>query len=225
MTDLLDVFVPGMPASFATSGERAWKDAITVQLRGTSPDARGRYLSLDFSVAPTIGYPAGPDLDNLCEPDFSVVVNRLGWFSGSRPKVQGFRARKRVATPTGCRVRITEEPFASMSMVGDTLLDGAMAGPLPTSARDAAFIRWVLATMVRPASAGTSVGVDVRFAGPINLGDIATGRLKNIIDCLQPVLGGRVGAPDDSRVTVLEATRMAGDVDGAVRVRVVEFAG
>jgi hypothetical protein len=51
------------------------------------PSADGRFLELDFAVAPAIGYAEGADLDNLCEPVFSVLANRLGWFGGSRPNV------------------------------------------------------------------------------------------------------------------------------------------
>jgi hypothetical protein len=40
---------------------------------------------------------------------------------------------------------------------------------------------------------------------------------------LQPVLGGRVGAPNDSRISVLEATKHANDVDGTARIRFFEL--
>jgi hypothetical protein len=64
--------------------------------------------------------------------------------------------------------------------------------------------------------------IELEFAGPVNLGDIAAGRPKNVIDCLYPVIGGRPGAPDDSRVTAIEATRMHREGAAGVRVRVIE---
>jgi hypothetical protein len=187
--------------------------------------ALGSHLELDFAVAPAIGYARGADLDNLCEPVFSVLANRLGWFEGRRANIQAFRARKTLAEPTWCRVRILSERWRDSWTEGSELFDGVSAGPLPLSARDEGFAAWIESGMVRPAEPWTVVAVEVRFSGPVNLGDVATGRIKNVIDCLYPVLGGRLGAPNDARVAVLEATRMDSDIDGAVRVRVVEQIG
>ena len=52
------------------------------------------------------------------------------------------------------------------------------------------------------------MGVSLVFGDPqVNLGDIATGRPKNVIDCLWPLLGGVAGAPDDHLVTALRRAR------------------
>lgn len=169
------------------------------------------------------GYAEGADLDNLCEPVFSVIANRLGWFGGSRPNVRSFRARKTLAESTGCRIRITSELWDGSWFEGEVLLDGSFTATMPRSARDEIFAGWVARTMTRPASPFGSLAVELSFAGPVNLGDISTGRLKNVIDCLYPVIGGRPGAPSDARVRVLEATRMQADVESGVRVRVAEL--
>lgn len=58
---------------------------------------------------------------------------------------------------------------------------------------------------------------------PVNLGDISTGRVKNVIDCLYPVIGGSAGAPLDDRVTRLEVWRSDAKVGGTIRVRVVNL--
>jgi hypothetical protein len=218
----LDRFINGRPAPFATAGERPWKEAIAAALASSAPSAHGSFLELDFAVAPAIGYARGADLDNFCEPVFSVIANRLGWFGGRRPNIRAFRARKTLAEPTGCRVRISDDRWHDSWIEGVVLLDGASAGPLPLNARDEAFAAWVEGAMVRPADPRAVVAVELRFSGPVNLGDIATGRLKNVIDCLYPVLGGRPGAPNDARIVVLEAARVDADVDGVVHVRVVE---
>jgi len=164
----------------------------------------------------------GADLDNLCEPVFAVLANRLGWFGGRRPNVRAFWARKALAEPTGCRIRITDSRWAETSPNGDVLLDGTYMDELPRSARDENFAAWVSRTMSRPARSLGELTVELGFAGPVNLGDIATGRLKNVIDCLYPLIGGRPGAPNDSRITVIEATRMHREVAAGVRVRVTE---
>jgi len=221
----LDRFITGRPAPFATAGERPWKEAIAAALASSAPSAHGSFLELDFAVAPAIGYARGADLDNFCEPVFSVLANRLGWFAGRRPNIRAFRARKTLAEPTGCRVRISSERWRDPWIEGAVLLNGVSAGPLPVSARDETFAAWAAGTMVRPASESGVLAVELHFSGPVNLGDIATGRLKNVIDCLYPILGGRPGAPNDARIVVLEATRMDADVDGVVRVQVVELFG
>ena len=217
-------FVSGRPAPFATAGERPWKDALAAQLRTATPDRAAGFIELDFAVAPAVGYARGADLDNFCEPVFSVVANRIGWFGGSRPNIRAFRARKRLADETGCRILITANRWDGTWVDGIELLNDVAPGLLPMSARDEPFAGWVAGTMVRPAGLTKDVGVELRFPGPINLGDIATGRIKNIIDCLYPVLGGAPGKPNDARVTVLEATKLDHRVTGAVHVRVVEVA-
>jgi hypothetical protein len=79
--------------------------------------------------------------------------------------------------------------------------------------------------MTRPARPSGAIAVDLEFAGPVNLGDIATGRLKNVIDCLYPVIGGRPGAPNDARITLIEATRRVIQVTAGVHIRVTESLG
>jgi hypothetical protein len=102
-------FVSGRPAPFATAGERPWKDALATQLLSVPGDPTAGFIELDFVIAPAVGYARGADLDNFCEPVFSVIANRIGWFGGSRPNIRAFRARKTLAEPTGCRILITAD--------------------------------------------------------------------------------------------------------------------
>ena len=220
---LLDRFVTGKPASFATAGEQPWKHAVVANLGGLSPDPRAAFLELDFVVAPATGYAEGADIDNLCEPVFSALVNRLGWFGGRRPNVIAFRARKVVGLQTGCRVRVTGARWEDVWISGTDLFDDSTTMSLPQSARDEAFASWVAKGMVRPAGPTGDLGVEIRFQGLVNLGDIATGRLKNVIDCLHPVIGGSARAPFDDRITSLEVWRSDARVSGTVRVRVVDL--
>ena len=37
----------------------------------------------------------------------------------------------------------------------------------------------------------------------INLGDIATGKIKSLIDCLYPAIGGSSGCPEDWRIDMI----------------------
>jgi hypothetical protein len=47
--------------------------------------------------------------------------------------------------------------------------------------------------------------------------------LKNVLDCLYPILGGLVGAPHDERIVSLEASKGNG-IGGTVQVDVFEVA-
>jgi hypothetical protein len=60
----------------------------------------------------------------------------------------------------------------------------------------------------------------LRFgAQAINIGDIATGVVKSLIDCLYPVLGGSAGDPADDRIDVLTVVKGAeGIPPGSVEV-------
>jgi hypothetical protein len=219
---LLNRFVAGSPASFATRGERPWKEALRKQLSDVPVKGSALSLELDFSIAPRVGYAEGADLDNLCEPVFSVLVNQLGWFGARRSNIQAFRARKALTTPTGCRVVVRSGQWADSWLSGDVLFNLETDIPLPRSARDAAFAEWVAGGTMRPARLSTRLTVSLSFANPINLGDIATGRLKNVIDCLYPVIGGRPGAPSDDRIAALEVSRHHSDARGTILVRVAE---
>lgn len=112
--------------------------------------------------------------------------------------------------------------WADAWLESSLLLEGTYADQLPRSARDENFAAWVTRTMSRSAPPSGAIAVDLEFAGPINLGNIATGRQKNVIDCLYPVIGGRPGFPNDARITLLEATRMVAEVAAGVRIRVTE---
>ncbi len=217
----LDRFVAGNPASFATAAEAAWKLALHEQLAAETPDAVANFLELDFGVSSRIGYPLGPDLDNLCEPVFSVLVNRLKWCSGSRPAIRGFRATKRLASPTGCRIRASRDGWVTNAPQGRVLLDATYAQPLPHSARDSTLAGWVSTEMTGPPRSGACFAVALIFTSPLNLGDIATGRLKNVIDCLSPVIGGTQGSPADDRILQLEATKVDGPPVG-LQITVME---
>lgn len=219
---LLDVFVPGDPASFATRGERPWKATLESVLSPTPVLEGARCLSLDFHVSPRAGFASGADIDNLCEPVLSVLVNRVGWFARRRPTISALRARKAIATPAGCRIVATAGAWPEDWVAGALLFDGTTDRPLPTSARDVAFAAWVAAEALERSLPAATFGVAIEIAQAINIGDVATGRVKNIIDCLYPVLGGRIGAPADDRVAVLEV-RHSVPMTGTVRVRVVDL--
>jgi hypothetical protein len=198
----MKALIAGRPAPFATASERRWKDAIAVQV----PASSGEYsagMVLDFSLRGDHGWPSHPDIDNLCEPVFSTVINRLRWFGGSRTGLIWYLATKRPAAEEGAAIALSSDPAPEVaSVVTAPSLAAIWSGGPPSSARDVRFLAWVQAQGA-PCCPG-QLSVALEFGGSrVNIGDVATGPVKHIIDCLQPVVGGPLGNPDDHRIVCL----------------------
>ena len=213
--------VAGVPSGFANGPpERRWKEAPEEALTPHRPDGDERALRLRFILPPVAPGRRGADLDNLIDPVLSVLVGKLGWFGHRRPSIGGIEATKERGSEPGCELELLAglEPSTA---VEKPLLDAVYEGALPRSARDELFTDWVRARVLaerRPDGPG-GIGVSLVFGDPrTNLGDIATGRPKNVIDCLWPLLGGRAGAPHDHLVTTLRLSR--GDSLGGTGVQV-----
>jgi predicted nuclease of restriction endonuclease-like (RecB) superfamily len=220
----LDRFVAGQPAPYSTAGVIPWKDVIAKSFAGISrPVSGANLLMLDFSVAALPGYPDGPDIDNLCEPVLAVVVGQLGWFQRRRPNITHLVARKKIRDLAGCRIRagVWDESWQQCS--GHDLVKAECGLPLPENARDLGWAEWVESNMARKAKDGALLAVELLFPGPINLAEISTGAVKSVIDCLHPVLGGKVGAPNDHRITQLRVSKNIIGIAGSVLVHVVEI--
>lgn len=193
-------WVPGRPATFATAGERPWKDSVREHVPGCVEAHSSSTLDLSFVLDGAASGPAAADLDNLLEPVMSALVNRQRWFGGRRPNVIDLRATKRYARPTGCQISILAQP--PQAVVSQPIFDGLFDGPLPLSARDPVLSDWLCGASPRVIEAGP-VAIELRFGGPVNLGDIATGKVKTTIDGLWPLLGGAAGHPHDSRIMAM----------------------
>ena len=149
------------------------------------------------------------DIDNLCEPLFSVLVNRLGWFRGSRANIMWWQASKQAVASAGCDVTITKHPPAD-TLNADALYSGCYSGPLPSSARSSEVALWAatLRSTGQPGRVPSAYACFVGFGNPrVNIGGIATGPIKSFIDCLFPLLGGRVGAPADHLIDSLTVAK------------------
>lgn len=200
-------WVPGNPATFATAGEKQWKETL---YRHISACKGIRVFGLEMrfylkDMAPR-GHPL--DLDNLCEPVFSVLVNRLQWFGGSRPNIRWWCASKERGTTSGLKLTLFMTPEREVNM-GEVKLtpvfDHTYTGVLPRSATDPVLASWVESRLGgRPVPQMENCVVLLRFAGDrINLGDIATGRVKALLDCLYPLIGGAPRRPEDWRIRTL----------------------
>jgi len=178
-------------------------------------------MVIEFTLEDGLAWPAHPDIDNLCEPVFSTVINRLRWFDGSRPNLDWFLATKRPGAELGAMITVFGSPAPDVSTVlTHPTFTATWPGPLPRSARDERFASWVRDQGTSPLSGTLAVALE--FGGSrVNIGDIATGPVKSAIDCLQPIVAGSFGNPDDHRIVLLLVSkRVLGIADGAVRVTV-----
>jgi hypothetical protein len=217
----LRVWVSGVPTGFANgTPEQRWKEALREALALHFVDDGARALRLHFVLPPAAPGRPGGDIDNLLDPVLSVLVGELKWFGGRRPSIGSIEAIKERGFEPGCELELLSEPPRS-SAPPAPLFDAIFQGPLPRSGKDENFTRWVGGQVVNGVAliGEPGVGVALTFHGPrINLGDVATGRPKNVIDCLWPLIGGVAGAPDDHLVTELRLSRDESLSGAGVRV-------
>lgn len=211
---LLAITVPGIPSSYSTRKEKPWKEALNAFLPPlSSVDVSATGVVVSFRVSgPQSGHFA-VDLDNLCEPLFSVLVNKKGWFGKKRSNIQWFKATKVYEEPFGCDLALMESlPPPLPLSEQEVIFSGLYQDAFPKSAKDELFINWVN-TYCGDKPIKGNVSVKLRF-GPvaINIGDIGTGYVKHIIDCLHPLIGGNKKAPEDWKVWELQVEKNVSDL-------------
>lgn len=101
MRHLVTFSVEGRPASFATSHEPAWKEAVAaaVEAQVPSPWPHERFsVRIEFRTSPPTGAGEVWDLDNLIKPTLDAMAGVFGaraW--------RGFRSRPTIAWTTSTR--------------------------------------------------------------------------------------------------------------------------
>ena len=70
------IWISGLPATFATRGEKAWRATVNAAMNGRT--SSGEALLFQFVLPDSDNSKRIADLDNFCEPMFSEIVNRLG---------------------------------------------------------------------------------------------------------------------------------------------------
>jgi hypothetical protein len=220
---LLSVSVPGIPSSYSTAKEKPWKEALNTHIP-LAPllGSVATGVIVNFRVPrPQVGH-RKVDLDNLCEPLFSVLVNQKHWFGKTRPNIQWFKVTKSHEEPYGCDIALMESfPLNEIDDNKIQLPSALYEDKLPKNAKDLQFVKWV-STYVPIYKERKAFFIHLRFGGAKNnLGNISGGRIKSIIDCLYCVIGGNIGAPDDWKVIELQVQKNVPDVpEGCVHVLV-----
>jgi hypothetical protein len=165
------------------------------------------------------------DVDNLCEPVFSVLVNRLQWFEGRRRNIRWWYASKKLSSESGLKLTLSAEPVWEQNLGLTPFFDHLYTGPLPMSGTDPELARWAASLYNdKPVLRCRNLAVFLRFADEkINLGNIAAGSVKFLIDCLYPILGGAPGRPEDWRNRTMAVEKCSkGLSTGCVRVTIWE---
>jgi hypothetical protein len=133
--------VKGLPATHSTKGEKSWRDAMITQIPLPSLETQEAGLILSFLLESLVrrGHPL--DVENLCEPALCGLINRKGWFRGSRPFIRWLRATKAVASITGCEITITSKHAPDLPVEAPDW-DEVYTGKLPTSATSPELANW-----------------------------------------------------------------------------------
>jgi len=192
----------GEPAPFATRGEALWKETLRRCINeapGSVTSFTGVIFRFRVSALKRNGHPF--DLDNLAEPVFAVLVNEKGYFGGKRPNIKWWMAERVISSSPGVEIILSNEK-PSFVILGEKVFEGHYRGELPKSARDESFAEWVK-SLLKITPSGESFAVYLTFSEHVNLGDIATGPVKHVLDNLYPVFGGKAGSPEDWKIEKL----------------------
>lgn len=193
----VELFVTGEPATFATKGEKAWKESVKSAASLCVPTLEAvDSVSLNFTFSPHSWKSQPYNLDNLCEPVFDSLKN-AGWFGGRKSNVHWWQARK--AEGPVSRVKILGQCEPSETDQRSVLLHAMYVGDLPHDRRHEGFAAW--AREIANGLHGPMpdrLGIGLRFSrSDITIAETASGRVKNIIDCMYPIIGGEACAPHD----------------------------
>ena len=105
------------------------------------------------------------------------------------------------------------------------IFDKIYQGELPKSATDKEFAEFVKINSKEKLRINDECKIKIQFhSSLINLGNISSGTVKPIIDCLYPILGGKVGAPDDHSIRLLVVEKGIRDIpQNSVRIMISKF--
>lgn len=192
-------WVKGSPATFATNGEKPWIRTIVSSLSGK--EFFHNEIELEFVITEERFKKYQYDIDNLCEPVFTALVRNLGWYQYKRSNVKKWYAFKRIGVTEGVFIRNgINSHMQPLYPKEENLFDGVYQGKFPNHATDDHMPLW-LKTKRFDTINGKSCSLHLQFGSEeISTASICGGKVKPLIDCLYPILGGPKGAPADHLV-------------------------
>ena len=198
------IWVQGKPATFATKSERPWKDQILAQMDGSINQFDS--LDLEFRLPESAFFMDGYDLDNLCDPVFTVLTSELGWYGRKQTNIRSWRAVKKQDNTFELWIKQTQDMEVSIDP-SSVIFDAKYDDKLPRGSRDPEIPNWLFNLGEVPRVYGVC-GLALIFIN-INrsIASLSDGLVKHVIDCLYPILGGRPGAPEDHKIAELIVKR------------------
>lgn len=198
------IWIQGDPATFATSKEKQWKEQVLTRL--SSVPVNSCSLDMEFRLSEANGEKRGYDLDNLCDPIFSVLTSQLGWYEGKQTNIQRWRAIKRINAEAGLLIQPLKDIEESVDQ-SSILIDQKYDGILPKSATSYELPLW-LKSLEKIPKVYQSCSISLTLVN-INrsIASLSDGLVKHVIDCLYLILGGHPGDPDDHKINELVVKR------------------
>lgn len=216
-----EFWVQGRPATFATNHELPWKENI----RNTLKTEINQHSSvhMKFHISKDNITKCAFDLDNLCEPVFAVLTTQLGWFNSKRINVKSWMATKEEGDTDGMILKCVNDIDFTRN-VERAIFDGIYEGKLPNRATETEIPEW-MNTYSNIMRVKKRCAVSLLFGKEnLSIATISSGKVKPIIDCLYPVLGGLPGSPDDHRIMELYVNKaIEGLKENQVRITIWEI--
>ena len=201
-------WITGRPATFATRSEAPWKEKIISQIGNRKNENNS--LELEFNILNENYEQKGFDIDNLCDPVFTALTSKLGWYNGSQVNIISYRAIKIKGGIEGMVLKDIEKIDFAIEKA-TVQFDEIFKGSFPKNARDPQIPDW-LSQFNNLKNIKGECGLALRFGTKKrSIASISDGIVKHIIDCMYPIFGGKPGAPDDHLISDLYVQK---SVDG-----------
>jgi hypothetical protein len=201
MSDRVEIMLFGEPPTYSTNKDREeqWKNLITEKAVMQEPPIHcGIYFSFRVSSHTRKGKPF--DVDNLCVPAW-IALRRAYWFGGNYANLRWWHATKKLEKPSGLTIIAAVNPIRPV--IKEVIFQGTYSGKLPKSGRDAKLIEWAkhVSTQKNHLIIPSKIGLAI-YVGD-NASKLTYSQIKRIIDCLYPIIGGKVSKADDSKISTL----------------------
>jgi len=137
------VVILGEPATFATSGEKDWKEKLAQGIQPCQKEKNYRGIALRFKLSSHTRNCQPYDLDNLVEPVLSILIGKKGYFCGKRTNLEWWYARKDIGKPAGVEIEILEGK-PQMVIKSEEIFNDEYRGELPKSATSRGLSEWLI---------------------------------------------------------------------------------